>query len=399
MDSKIQNKMSARKSSVGYQSSNYIQCSNIQNLHEQQRNINLGPIATETLSHMPVYHKVLEHFKKVAVTDADGDFLYEDIFRRSSRLAKEIISLLKGAKFDQKICVVCPNGVGFVVAQWATWMSGNIVVPLRSDLSPSALEYFIKDCKGTLLIGTKATEDKLNLLTKQVDIPLLILDKTYTSDPVSEFEDELHVNSFDQFFYAERHTALLLYTAGATGPPKGLLYRHYNLNAQADGIVQVWNLDKKSSLLNALPMNHTYGIVSSLLAPMSVGGRVVMMDKFDSVRVWAYLLGVAYNGQKEMFPRTTIDVLPSTPAQYQKLCQRYHDLFKDTKSKDYAYNKCKGRVRLMLSSNETMPPGLVDKWQKMTGHSILQCLGKPEATGCQPSYVRLQKMSQRTSVC
>ena len=48
---------------------------------------------------------------------------------------------------------------------------------------------------------------------------------------------------------------------------------------------QVWNLDKKSSLLNALPMNHTYGIVSSLLAPMSVGGRVVMMDKFDAVRV------------------------------------------------------------------------------------------------------------------
>ena len=42
-----------------------------------------------------------------------------------------------------------------------------------------------------------------------------------------------------QLFYAERHTALLLYTANSTGPPRGLLYRHYNLNAQADGIVQV----------------------------------------------------------------------------------------------------------------------------------------------------------------
>ena len=43
-----------------------------------------------------------------------------------------------------------------------------------------------------------------------------------------------------QLFYAERHTALLLYgTNGKTGSPTGMLYRHYNLNAQADGMAQV----------------------------------------------------------------------------------------------------------------------------------------------------------------
>ena len=47
----------------------------------------------------------------------------------------------------------------------------------------------------------------------------------------------------------------------------------------------MWDLDKKSSVLNALPTTQTYGIISSLLAPLSVGGRVVMMDKFDSVKV------------------------------------------------------------------------------------------------------------------
>ena len=47
----------------------------------------------------------------------------------------------------------------------------------------------------------------------------------------------------------------------------------------------MWDLDEKSSVLNALPTNQTYGITSSLLAPLSVGGRVVMMDKFDPIRV------------------------------------------------------------------------------------------------------------------
>ena len=49
---------------------------------------------------------------------------------RSCRLAKEIVSVLKGDKIDQKVGVICPNGVSFVVAQWATWMTGNIFVPL-----------------------------------------------------------------------------------------------------------------------------------------------------------------------------------------------------------------------------------------------------------------------------
>ena len=48
-------------------------------------------------------------------------------------------------------------------------------------------------------------------------------------------------------FYAERHTALLLYSASATGPPRGLLYRHYNLNSQADGIAQVINIINRTT--------------------------------------------------------------------------------------------------------------------------------------------------------
>ena len=47
----------------------------------------------------------------------------------------------------------------------------------------------------------------------------------------------------------------------------------------------MWDLDEKSSVLNALPTNKTYGIINSLLAPLSVGGRVVMMDKFDPIKV------------------------------------------------------------------------------------------------------------------
>lgn len=351
-----------------------------------------------SLSHMPVYHKVLSHFKNIAITDTDGDFIYEDVFRRSCRLGKEIVSALKNEAIDQKICVLCPNGLSFVVAQWATWMTGNIFVPLSKNHSVSALEYFVKDCKASLIIGTTASSDMLNVLSKKMDVPLLLLDKEWTSKPVKEFEDPLNCDIFDMLFYAERHTAMLLYSASSTGSPTGMLYRHYNLNAQADGIAECWDLDQKSSVLNAQPTNQTYGIVSSLLAPLSVGARVVMMDKFDPIRAWAYLLGVAYNGEKDKYPRTTVDVLPSSPEHYTELYHKYHELFRDPKQKEFVYNRCRKVVRLMLCSNAPLPHGLIDQWRQITGHSILNTFSKPQANGCHPSYIRLLKGKCRSSV-
>ena len=68
---------------------------------------------------------------------------------RSCRLGKEIVSALKGDKIDQKICVMCPNGLSLVVAQWATWMTGNIFVPLSSKISK---RFFLVLSKSTYYV-------------------------------------------------------------------------------------------------------------------------------------------------------------------------------------------------------------------------------------------------------
>ena len=54
----------------------------------------------------------------------------------------------------QKINLVCPNDISYIVGQWAIWMSGNIVVPISGQHTDNALEYFINDSESSLVISS-----------------------------------------------------------------------------------------------------------------------------------------------------------------------------------------------------------------------------------------------------
>ena len=76
-----------------------------------------------------------------------------------------------------------------------------------------------------------------------------------------------------------------------------------------------------------MPVNTPYGISSSILAPLSVGARVVMIPNNDPVKAWALMLGLGYGIDKAKYPRTSVDVVCASPAQYQMMLNRYDDLF------------------------------------------------------------------------
>ena len=62
-------------------------------------------------------------------------------------MASELRRSLGGSNPDvqSRVCVLCPKGVSFVVAQWAVWMSGHIVVPVLCEHSSQAIHYFINN--------------------------------------------------------------------------------------------------------------------------------------------------------------------------------------------------------------------------------------------------------------
>jgi len=291
-----------------------------------------------------------------------------------------------------RICVVCPKGVGFVVAKWAVWMSGNVFVPLVAEHSPEAVDFFVRNCGARAVIATDASADKIRLAADAAKNKLapevFVLGAEFTKprpNTMNIHDDQMMLEAFPMTSSMDS-AAMLLYTAGSQrngnseepATVRSLMYNHSNLNGQARSVSGSWLLNEKTSLMHSLPLNTPHGIASALMAPLSVGGRVIMISNFDSVKAWSVILGLGYGENRDKYPRTSADVISATPPQYKLLLQRYEELFTDSKKKQFVRHACRKRVRLMISNMAPVPKGVLEPWRKATGHDILECYSTPE---------------------
>src|SRR2546428_14196363 len=86
---------------------------------------------------------------------------------------------------------------------------------------------------------------------------------------------------------AEGRRAMIVYTSGTTGKPKGVVTTHANIAAQVTSLVTAWEWRADDWILLVLPLHHVHGIVNVLTCALWAGARCEMPAKFDAEQVWA----------------------------------------------------------------------------------------------------------------
>lgn len=327
--------------------------------------------------HLPVYTNIENHRNKIAISDGNGDYLYEDVYMRSWDLAKGIIGLLGDNNQGQRICFLCPTGLTHVITSWACWMSGNVAVPLCPSSDHARLEHLMMDSTCSVVVTTKDQVERVHPITKAHGQKLIVLDETWWIEPNKETDQAspLPDTFIDPELY-KHSNALILYTAGMTGKPKGVVLSHSILGNQVERVVDAWDWTSNDSVLHTLSLGNVYGLINCLQAPLSVGARVTRMPTFDTVKVWSHLLGVGVaNGQSQ----AKINTFPGVPLMYSQLLTKADELFKDKKTRDYVKTTCSKQIRLMMSSTATLPPNIVTQWKNVTGHRVLENFISTEA--------------------
>ncbi|CAF1528758.1 unnamed protein product [Adineta ricciae] len=340
-----------------------------------------------SLSQRSVYRSALDNADKTAVIDSTGRYSYSNLLSASVQLREKLLSSSNAQQksANKRIAFLCNPDASFVVAQWTCWLSRAVCIPLCKDHPQALLDYYIDDAKCSHLIVSPEYEKLLRPLADKFKIPLIsITDKDLQSGKTKNVLQSSNLQQYD-IFSKSSDDALILYTSGTTGKPKGVVHTIATLRAQMDAMLSAWRLTKEDTVLNVLPLHHVHGMINCVMSPLYAGGTVVMMNKFDPEQTWNHLLNDR---------NPPINVFSAVPTIYIKLIEH---ITKSSKSKDVK-KLCSDHIRLFLSGSAALPESTFQKWRELTGFEIVEQFGSSETGRVLSNKLEGKKLAGRVGL-
>lgn len=217
-----------------------------------------------------------------AIFAIDGDgrsaITYSELTRTCRRVATLLQSL--GSQPGETVSVVMPNGMQTLRLLLGAMHGGWCVNPINLLSQPEQLRYVLghSDCK--VVIVSAEWEQSVRTMLAGIDREIALVVKEPDADDLPELETTTPPPESEAL-------ALLMYTSGTTGVPKGVMLSQANLAANALAISAEHCLGPKDRVLAVLPLYHINAFAVTMLAPLAHGGSLAMPAKFSAARFWA----------------------------------------------------------------------------------------------------------------
>jgi malonyl-CoA/methylmalonyl-CoA synthetase len=291
-----------------------------------------------------------QHANSTAVIDSKGKFTFAELLKESSLFAS---LLLNGEKdlSEQRVAFMVNPGFDYVKIQWAIWRAGGIAVPLCVSHPLPSLQYVIEDTGAGIIIVSPQYESLLRSLANEKNIRFIVLDTgtDITETKLPEITPE--------------RRAMILYTSGTTNLPKGVVTTHANLQAQITVLVSAWKWSSADKIICILPLHHVHGIVNVVCCALWSGASCRFLPEFDAAALFT------------IFKKGAINLFMAVPTIYFKLITFYESLPVDEQNELTASMQ---KFRLMVSGSAALPVTVMERWKKISGHTLLERYGMTE---------------------
>lgn len=217
---------------------------------------------------------------KKAVTFLRGghretELSYEELNRDSDALAHSFIE--RGVRKGDRVVIFLPKCVGWLVAHIAIQKIGAITVPLNPAFKKTEIEFFFQVTEPGLIVA--GIEQKKIIKESNPEIVLHVIDseKPYESPSGSAKESATPISEEPGL----DDPALIVFTSGTTGRPKGAVLTQRNLSHDARNVVGIWEINSDDVFCHALPLFHVHGLCFGAHTALLAGATMIMLDSFD----------------------------------------------------------------------------------------------------------------------
>jgi long-chain acyl-CoA synthetase len=289
-----------------------------------------------------------DHADRPAVRMDAEVLTYADLWDAAARVAGLLATL--GVEPGDRVGIMLPNVPAFPIAYYGTLAAGGVVVPMNPLLKSREVAYYLGDSGAKVLFAWHAAAGEAakgaadtGARVIEVNNPLLALDGP---DPVQGTADR-----------GDDDDAVILYTSGTTGRPKGAELTHANLTRNAE--LTATTLLKSSTgdvVMGCLPLFHVFGLTCGLNATVASGSTLTLLPRFDPGKAL------------EIIQRDRVTIFEGVPTMYAAMLHHTGER-PDVSS-----------LRLCVSGGAAMPVEVLRGFEDAFGCIILEGYGLSETS-------------------
>jgi long-chain acyl-CoA synthetase len=274
------------------------------------------------------------HAARPALVGETGTITYEEVGRRADAATALLVE--RGVEPGDRVALMLPNGPAFVAATLATWRLGAILVPLNGLLAPPEVEARLEAATPRVFLrDTADLEDGAEAAAEPVE--------QESADP-----------------------AVMLFTSGTSGRPKGAILTHGSLLAAARNCSDALELGPDDVVLGAAPFSHVLGLATGVLSTLLSGSAIAVVQRFEADTTLA------------LMTKTQTTILLGVPTMCIALCQAARSA------------ESLPPVRIAHVGGAAVPVEVAKDFERTFGGEVYEGYGLTELSGIATTYVRGQ---------
>ena len=298
---------------------------------------------------LALFQQAMQHGHKMAIRERDKAFTYAELLQESRQLASTLLNR-KSDLGEARVAFLVNPGFNYVKAQWAIWLAGGVAVPIFLQAPLPSIQYTLEDTAAGVMIVSAEYGSLVAPLCRQLGVQMILAEDKQTGVVTLPVVDVYR-------------RAMILYTSGTTSLPKGVVTTHHNIEAQISTLVKAWAWTPADQTLCVLPLHHVHGIINVIGCSMWAGACCEFISNFSASEVF------------EIFSRKQINVFMAVPTIYFKLISHWETM---NVAEQVQMKQTLSTFRLMVCGSAALPVSVLEKWQTISGHRLLERYGMTE---------------------